>query len=233
MYKPSFYTKFRSQPVSYFKRKTTKTKTFVSAISTDLAWAAAAYAYRINGNQFLKDEQHANKVVMQQELRDHLATNIDSSDVSLGQQARRYWQLNLTAKALKASLSEFERTVFRCAEKEYIDPDLDRLELAVIASQISAYIRARKDELLREDIDTTPIAPLGTRIKVSATVIKSVWSDKYLCYFITAKTECNRLIFFSYRNLLAEDLSCNIQGTVKSYRNDTSQLNRVRMVLAA
>jgi len=60
-------------------------------------------------------------------------------------------------------------------------------------------------------------------------VIRVVYSTNYNVYFVTAKTDTNHMVFFSYRERLAVDSEIDFRGTVKAHRPDATQLNRVRL----
>jgi hypothetical protein len=61
-------------------------------------------------------------------------------------------------------------------------------------------------------------------------VVKSVYSQNYGVYFITGVTASRQAVFFSFRERLAKGHQCRIRGTVKAHRENSTQLNRVRMV---
>jgi hypothetical protein len=67
-------------------------------------------------------------------------------------------------------------------------------------------------------------------VDVEITVVKSVYSQNFGVFFITAITTDRRAVFFSYRDRLANGHQCRIRGTVKAHRENSTQLNRVRMV---
>lgn len=225
------------------RRPARKMPLFYSAVDADLVWAAAAFAYRVNDNQFFKEQNcvfnestqatevrnQPNKVVAMTELRDNLAAGITDADFDLGRQARRFHQLTLTAQALKAPLSDFQRTVLQSAGKEVFFLDTDRLEFAVVASQIRAYIKAEAEIKVREDVEREPVAAVGAKVNVNVTVVRSAFSQNYGCYFVTAKTDSRHMVFFSFREGLAEGTRWNVKATVKAYRDNTTQLTRAKI----
>ena len=233
---------------SYFRprfaaRTAKKLPTFFSAVDAEMIWAAAAFAYRTNGNQFFKEEARVideasgtvtvthqpNKVVAMAQLRDGLATDLTDADYALGREARRFHRLTLTALSLKGPIGDFQRTVQQSAEKDVFFLDSDRLEFAVVASQIGAYIKAKNELQIREDIERGPLAAVGVKVAVDITVVRSVFSQNYGCYFITAKTDCKHMVFFSFRQALDTGVRWNAKGAVKAFRDDTTQLTRVKI----
>jgi len=56
-----------------------------------------------------------------------------------------------------------------------------------------------------------------------------MYSQNFGVYFITAVTADRHAVFFSYRERLANGHQCRIRGTVKAHRENSTQLNRVRI----
>ena len=75
-----------------------------------------------------------------------------------------------------------------------------------------------------------PMAPVGEKVTTEATVIKAVYSQNFNVYFITAITPDRYAVFFSYRERLAIGRKCQIRGTVKAHRENSTQLNRVKVL---
>ena len=106
----------------------------------------------------------------------------------------------------------------------------DRYEIALVTSQIRAWREGTRMEAVLEDVDRTPVAAVGERVQLDVTVVKAVYSTNYNVYFITAKTDHNQMVFFSYRERLPVGDRREIKGSVKAHRPDATQLNRVRVV---
>jgi cellobiose-specific phosphotransferase system component IIB len=214
------------------------------AWSAETVWAAAAHAHRVNGGEYLKDPEYArddqglwtdrilhlrNRDVMKQALYDHSV--ITEEDRDLGHRARDWLSKSMMVKALKGSaLSEFEQGLQRAVSLTEFDEWGCRYELALVASQIRAYEQAVQLEAVMEGISAEPIADIGAKVDVEITVVKSVYSQNFGVFFITGITADKRAVFFSYRDRLANGHQCRIRGTVKAHRENSTQLNRVRMV---
>jgi len=213
------------------------------AWSAEMVWAAAAYAHRINGGEYLKDPQYAkddeglwletivrprNRDVMKRALDDHSV--ITDQDRDLGARGRDWLSKSMMVKALKGSaLSEFEQGLQRVVSLTEFDEWGCRYELALVASQIRAYEQAVQLEAAMEGISAEPIAAIGEKVDVEITVVKSVYSQNFGVFFITGITTDRRAVFFSYRDRLANGHQCRVRGTVKAHRENSTQLNRVRM----
>ena len=213
------------------------------AWSAETVWAAAAYAHRINDGEYRKENEYRidenghythevvrgrNRDIMNQALRDEAL--ITDQDRELGSRARDYISKQILVKALKGTLSEFEQSLQRAVAMTEFDEWSNRLELSVIASQIRGYEQAVQVEQAMEGISSEPVADVGAKVDTDITVVKSVYSQNYGVYFITAVTTDRHAVFFSYRDRLANGHQCRVRGTVKAHRENSTQLNRVRIV---
>ena len=214
------------------------------AWSAETVWAAAAHAHRVNSGEYLKDPEYArddeglwldtivrprNRDIMKRALDDDSV--ITDQDRDLGHRARDWLSKNMMVKALKGSaLSEFEQGLQRAVGLTEFDEWGCRYELALVASQIRAYEQAVQLEAAMEGISAEPIAAIGEKVDVEITVVKSVYSQNFGVFFITGITADRRAVFFSYRERLSNGHQCRIRGTVKAHRENSTQLNRVRIV---
>ena len=208
-------------------------------MGADRIWGAAAYADRENGGEYLKEDRwmmnatppfldkQANKTLMHKAILDN--SFITGDDIEVGRQARNYVRKVLVIKGLKGSMSEFDQALSRVVEMDEFMTGADRYEIALVTSQIRAYREGTRIEAVMTDVDTTPLADVGAKVAGHARVVKSVFSQNYNVYFVTAKTDTNHMVFFSYRERLAVDSEIDFRGTVKAHRTDATQLNRVRL----
>lgn len=210
-------------------------------ITAETVWGAAAYADRINGGEYRKEPEYRmienrytqevirqpNKIHMWEAIRDN--SLITNEDRRIGREARDYIRKNLVVKGLKNAMSDFDMALSSSAEMEDFNTGSDRYEIALVTSQIRAYHQAQKMEAITEDVDATPVDEVGAKVALRAQVVKAVFSTNYNVYFITAKTESRQMVFFSYRERLAQDSWIDLKGTVKAHRRDATQLNRVRI----
>ena len=79
--------------------------------------------------------------------------------------------------------------------------------------------------------DTSPVAPVGTKVECQIEVIKSVYSQNYNTNYIRAVTVKDRkVVMFNYREGMDPGTVLTIKGTVKAHREDCTQLNRVKVL---
>jgi hypothetical protein len=208
--------------------------------TAETVWGAAALAHRVNGG-YLKDDEwlpnatppcrgrEANKTIVRQALA-HPA-DITDADRELGMEARGFLAQQLTLKTLKGNVSDFDRSLSGMVGKDQFT-SADRLDIAVIASQIGAYERAKKELAMAERIDHSLgyLADVGGKVQARVEITRAVYSQNYGVYFISGVTDTNQAVFFSYRERHDVGTWLTIKGTVKAHRTDATQLSRVRVI---
>jgi len=209
-------------------------------MSAERIWAAAAYADRENGGEYLKEERWmtnatpayiekpANKTLMRQAMLD--ISLIHGEDIEVGRAAREWIRKNLVMKSLRGTMTEFDQSMAAVVEMDEFMMGSDRYEIALVTSQIRAYREGARLEKVMENVITTPVAAVGEKVQLNVEVVKAVYSANYNVYFITAKTDGHQMVFFSYREKINTGSWITIRGSVKAHRQDATQLNRVRLV---
>jgi hypothetical protein len=106
-------------------------------------------------------------------------------------------------------------------------------DLAVICSLPSCYERGVKRQTVDQRISFSTggfIGAVGNKISIAIEVLKSVYSQKWGTHYITGITSDDQVVFFAYKSELPIGKMFDIYGTVKSHRDNTTQLNRVKIV---
>lgn len=215
-----------------------KPSPIATVLGAEIMWGVAAYADRVNGGYVKETQRDEEGVVVRERNRDVIKaevaaglSNVTDDDIELGRQARTWLRGRLMFKTLRGEkLNEFEQTLSQAVQLEEFSNRNDALSIAVVASQIAAYRKGQEQEQLIDSVDKSPLAAVGTKVSVEATVVRSVYSHNWNVFFITAKTTCNRLVFFSFREGIEAGVPIRVRGTVKSHRPDSTQLNRVKLV---
>ena len=212
---------------------------FESVLSAELLWAAAVVADRKNNGEYIKSVvlsddgsyvvKYSNRDLIKQVIKSG-GFEITEQDLELGRLARDWFQKELLVKTLKGDLSNFEEALLKACQVEEFSNVGHGYEIAIIASQIKAYHAGIKTLEALSDADLSPMAAVGSRVNAHVEVIKSVYSRNYNVYFVTGKTDTKHLVFFSYREKLKPEQTVSISGTVKGFRENTTQLNRVKVV---
>ena len=195
-------------------------------------WAAACAAQRING-AYLKTIEDGKNTETNRQILDNFLANADlisEADREQGEAVRRYYK-GLTFKILQGKkLNDFDNTAMVIANRDVIESNYD---VAVIASLPSCYERAVKRDNLNRKIEGASggfIGRIGEKVKINIEVIRSVFSQQWGVYFVTGITAEDQVVFFSYRDAIPAGKLVIAQGTVKAHRDNSTQLNRVKVV---
>jgi hypothetical protein len=213
----------------------------VTPVTADQVWAFAATADRINDGQYVKEDQRssdgqcvikeANKSMLKRWLREGYCGEDTPEDRDVGAAARAWHRGRLLVTALKRPLNNFEDTLNRAVGMDELALEIHQLEIAIIASQIQSHRTGVAEEQKMWGTDTTPLAPVGTKVECQVEVIKSVYSHNYNTTYIRAvTTDTRQVVMFNYREGWDVGTVLTIRGTVKAHREDCTQLNRVRVL---
>jgi hypothetical protein len=212
----------------------------VHEYTADAVWAAAAYADRVNGGEYLREPENilnpdgtwqpgrpANKRLLANALAN--PDLVTDADLNTGREAWMWHQGRSMMDGLRGELRDFRKTLFEAVSKTAF-LSTETMFMAVIASQICAWRQGVMEEAARDDVVPGYLAEVGAKVRAPITVIRSVFSQNYNVFFVTAKTESRHIVFFSYRDRIEPGYRCDIAGTVKAHRDDSTQLNRVRVI---
>lgn len=202
-------------------------------LNCDDVWAAACQAQRLNQGYFKVDESAItgknNRSIVHQLLAD--TTQITDEDREQGKQVRKYYQA-YTFKILKGiKLSEFDNNAMLIANRDTIDTGYD---VAVIASLPSCYERGLKRQTVDQRINFASggyIGKIGDKVSNSIEVLKSVYSQNWNTNYITGITSDDQVLFFAYKQQLEVGKMYDLYGTVKAHRDNSTQLNRVKVIV--
>ena len=212
--------------------------------SADTVWAAASAANRINGGYFkehvyehLEGQPPAivkrrNREVMMEFLVD--PSKLTEQDIAQGQECRKFLQNDITFRALKGKLTDFDSSTSKViAVEEEFDSVKHKLELAVVACLPQSHQRTLERQAAQERVRQTSgdlVGNPGDKVQLDVEIIKSNYSQQWNTWYSTAVTPDNRAVFFAYRQQLGVGAKCTIYGTVKAHRDGTTQLNRVSII---
>ena len=195
-------------------------------------WAAACAAQRING-AYLKTIEDGKNTETNRQIVDNFLANTDlisQADREQGETVRRYYK-GLTFKILQGKkLNDFDNTAMVIANRDVIESNYD---VAVIASLPSCYERAVKRDNVNGRIDGARggfVGSVGDKVKLNIEVVRSVFSQQWGVYFVTGITPEDQVVFFSQRDAIPAGKLVIAQGTVKAHRDNSTQLNRVKVV---
>jgi len=200
--------------------------------AADDVWAAACMAQRINGS-YVKagsTDKQSNRSIVELLLAD--TTQITDESREQGKKVRQYYQA-YTFKILKGiKLSEFDNNAMVLSNRNVIDSNYD---MAVIVSLPQSYERGVKRDGADQRVKFATGGYIGTsgdKITVTIEVLKTVYSQKWNTSYFTGITSDDQVVFFAYNHIdrLEVGDTYTIQGTVKAHRDNSTQLNRVKVV---
>jgi len=214
--------------------------------SVDNVWGAAVAAQRINGS-YVKEtvykvdpEMSSNTVVEKQRNRDIMLDILANpavltvEDIAQGQECRKFLQNDITFRALKNKLTEFDGSVSKVlAVEDEFDTVKHKLELAVVACLPQSHARSLERQAVQERVRQTSGAVIGTpgvKVQLAVEIVKSNYSQQWNTWYATGVTADNSAVFFAYRQELAKGAKHTIVGTVKAHRDGSTQLNRVSII---
>jgi hypothetical protein len=206
-------------------------------------WAAACAAQRVNGgyykeHEFATDDQRRPQIIKRKnrEVMMEFLQNPDRilvEDVEAGEQCRDFLAKDITLRALKSKLTDFDQSVSKCiAVTDRFYTVSHRYELAVIASLPQSHQRAVQRLAVQDRLATTvpqAVGEISSKVQLTVEVISSTYSQNYGVYWIKAVTADNRAVFFARKNALTPKSTHQITGSVKRFDNGQTQLNRVKI----
>ena len=208
-------------------------------------WAAACAAQRINGGYFKEpsyewDEaantsrlvRRRNRDVMMEFLQNPHQLLVD--DVEAGEQVREFLQKDLTFRALKGQLTEFDSAVSKCiAVQDGFYTVTHRYELAVVAALPNSVQRSQERQNTEQRLKFAQgglIGKPGDRITTNVEVISANYSQQYNIFWIRGITEQDQPVTFSNKEKFDVGTHLTIQGKVKAHRENMTQLNYVKVL---
>ena len=226
-----------------YRRSMTPTAPGIKYAVSDV-WAAACAAQRING-AYIKEGRvdtdvdgmvisvvRRNRDIMMDFLT--CPENLTVDDVVAGELVLNELKKDLTWRALKGQLNDFDQSASKVLSVEdHFDTQLNRLELAVVACLPASYERLKSRQDTQDRMSQTSgeyVAPIGHKAMINVSVVGCNYSTTWNTYYITAITQDNQAVWFSLRDPQAPGVRMSIKGTVKAHKNGTTQLNRVSIV---
>jgi hypothetical protein len=234
----------RRNPYGYGRGRSQQAAAEVGHSVTDV-WAAACAAQRVNG-EYLKADQtvwdaetqavkivkRRNRDIMVEFLRN--PERITAEDRQAGEQCRAFLQSDLTFRALKGKLTEFDASVSKClAVEDRFYTVQHRYELAVVACLPNSVTRSQA----RQEADQRMafasqgyLAAVGSKVQANVEVLSCNYSQQYGIFWIRGITDDGHAVMFSCKNGHSAKTWLTIQGKVKAHRDNLTQLNYVKVL---
>ena len=227
------------------RQKTARPAQVAHKFPVNDVWAAACAAQRING-EYVKEAQyrfdentgqtilvkHRNRDVMQEFL--HNPDRLLVEDVEEGERVRNFLQNDLTFRAIKGRLTEFDSAVSKAlVVQDCFDVQRNKYELAVVASLPASAARAQKQQNSDQRIQFSKgglIGKVGDKVSTQVEVVSSVYSKTYGIYWIKGVTDLDQPVFFSAKEAYNTGTWLTVKGAVKAHRDNMTQLTRVKVL---
>ena len=221
-----------TQPTRTYR---SKPKQPAFSYTADDVWAAACQAQQING-EYVKTSmpndvlRRTNRAIVELLLAD--TTKITDEARIQGKKVRQYFQA-FTFKILKGTkLSEFEKYAMVLSNSEVLET---AYALAVIISLPQSYERGVKRDNADQRVKFATggyIGNVGDKVTLTIEVVKTVYSQKWNTSYFTGITDEDQIVFFAYNHIDRLEIgdTYTIQGTVKAHRDNSTQLNRVKVI---
>ncbi len=208
-------------------------------------WAAACAAQRINGGYFKEYvyehvEGEAPRIVKRRnrDVMMEFLQNPDRllvEDVEEGERVRNWLQNDLTFRAVKGKLTEFDSSTSKClAVTDRFYTVSHRYELAVIACLPNSATKSQA----RQETDSRVkfaqgghIGTVGAKVTVNLEVLSATYSQQYNIYWIRGITDADQPVTFSNKEKFDVGTHLTVQGKVKAHRDtNLTQLNYVKVL---
>jgi hypothetical protein len=201
---------------------------------TDTAFAAACAALAQTNGEYIKvkDIVPSANTNSNREITISFLNNpetITEQDRFNGQRVREHYKGLVFAILAGKLLTEFDMKAIELANSDSISMQ----SLGYLAYLPKGHQLAEKQKSVNERIEDAidrPCGKVGDRVTVNVEVMRVVYSKQYNVYFVTCITDQSTVLFFSLSEKLDVGTSLTIKGTVKSYRNKQTQLNRVKVL---
>lgn len=191
-------------------------------------WAASCAAYRINKG-YNPTAGINNKSLMLDLLK--TPEKIIEDDYQLSDELVRYIK-GWTFKLLTNKISSYEASLLSLTDLEEIKSNAAFL-LGAIASAPNNYQRWKNDDDAQRAINNATggyCGAVNSKVNFEITVLKCIFSIKYNIYFVTGINSEDQVVFFAYNSAIEPNKKVNIKGTVKAHKENSTQLNRVKII---
>lgn len=209
----------------------------------DNVWAAAAAAYRINGEYLKEDRSETNTeglvvvskrrnfTVMKDVLREQSFTE---ADIERGREIRELVEQRLTFNTLTGrALSQFDQNILDATARDTFAMPRDAMTLGLIAfvpEYVARAVRRDNADSTISEARSEPVGKVGERVDIQLTIVDCTFSAKYLIYFCRAVDAQNRAVRFSYKHQMSAGTDLKLRGTVTDYNEGITRLNRVKVL---
>ncbi len=157
-------------------------------------------------------------------------SNINDEDRANAEKLKAYYQGKVFKVLAEGYVSEFDRSAMKLVERDEL---IGSYDMAIATSLPASYfkgVQRDEGEQRAKFAQGGYLGSVGDRVTANIEVLKCIFSQKWNVYFVTAVTDKDQSIFFSYKQDVNYGSKFTIKGTVKRQDNNQTQLNRVQMI---
>lgn len=202
----------------------------------DIVWAATAIAFSLNKGyvKTVVDETptgKTNRQLVEQMIKERKEFTHD--EIQAGVAMRDHFKGYAFKLLCGRTLNAWEKSAHESAECDTIESSFT---LGVICALPSTYEKEQKRASVDSRIQFARggyIADLGQSVQVTGEVLKIIWSEKWGTYYVTMITPDDQVVFFPIRECkeaVKVGKTISVKGTVKAHRDNSTQLNRVKVI---
>lgn len=212
-------------------------------IPTDNVWSASAYAYRVQGNKYIKRtdvEQSEDKTLKSNAtIMNSVLLNPEvytEEDIKNGEAMRRHFKGYMFKQLAGQVMNGFSTQAMEIANKEDFDATC-YLELAIVASLPRVYntdvkTQQRKDDRIAFMNNNAPLGKEGDKLSLNITVDSYFYNQNFNVYYINAKADSGHSVKFTYKTSLNVGAVLAVKGSIRNFEDNNTicRLTRVRVV---
>ena len=221
---------FSRNPYAY-RKPVPKAPAFVH--DSTIVWGAAVVAFKTNKG-YVKalapgiEAHKTNRQIVEEILKDKI--HISDTDIEEGEKMRLYFK-GLTFKVIEGkTLTPFLQNAMEVASKDTIT---NNLGVGIITSLPATYDKMTSRDSVDRKIKWANggfIGSLGDKTKQDIEIIKKLWSNNWNTWYYTGINGKDQVLFFAHKGELKIGDCVTIEGKVKSHRENSTQLSRVKVI---
>ena len=199
-------------------------------------WAAAVYAQKTNG-AYVKQDEFDNEGGVATEANRTLARNalafggkITVEDRVKGAVIRQFISSRLMLKAITKKLTSFEDSLSKAVSTEEFLVPQDNMLIGIVNSQIAMYEKIIQEEELTKDHVYGTFGEIKQRLDVELKPVSRFWLTEYGTFRYNSITKDGYKTSFYCVDKLEIGDTVKVRGTVRKHTNDTTTLNRVKVL---
>lgn len=210
-----------------------------AAFSVEEVFSAACAAHRIN-DEYVKtvkwpdqpapDAKISNRELMIKLLQNDTSdTGISDDDRAMAVKVRKFYRSKTFDILQGVKVSDFDMTALALCGAEVLST---KYEFAMVASFPASYLRGVKKQTVDSRIGFATGGLIGQpkdKVTLNIEVLRSVFSQQWQTHYMTAITDEDHVVFFSYKGALQPGMY-KIECKVKAHRDNQTQLNYVKLV---